>query len=113
MSKSNQTALFQAHLEKKHGKGAIIKIKVEVSPSDVATGFFLNPSISNKRRLIYSSVLSFWRQDQVIDAGTVLINECFLAGDKRFKNPASMVHITACQELTNHVDFLSATTEII
>ena len=92
--------------KKKYGEDNVKKVTVEVAENDTAIMYFLDPKASPKRRSIYSRVLMMMRKDNTIDAGQIIMNECWLGGDNRFKDPDSMVCITGAITLTNEINFL-------
>jgi len=113
MSKQTSNAIVNdqqlKEWEAKYGEDNVKCVTIKVSPTDEAKGYFVAPSKVERPRSLYSRTLTFWKSNQVLEAGEVVLNECWLGGDPRFKEAESMVHITAAQALANEVDFLGVT----
>jgi hypothetical protein len=100
-------------LVQKHGEGSIVVLSVEVSKEDVAKAYLLHPQKAPNKFSLYSRGLQFARRQQLLEAGMLAINTCWLEGDPRFKDQDDMVAITGAMSFYEHLGFLAVTSEVI
>lgn len=102
-----------AEWQKKYGEGNLIVQTVTVEEGDVAVGYFFHPDKHLNPYSIYSRVMTCLRKDLVVEAGTLIIQECWLGGDERFKDRNSKVHLSVGGELIDAMGFLAVASKRI
>lgn len=69
--------------------------------------FLLDPKKVKRPYTLYSRAVSFSTNGQLLELGSLIINECWLGGDERVKERESMLHVTAAVEVRDLTAFLS------
>lgn len=69
-------------------------------------------AMEGRRHSIYSRFLQYYRQDKIVEAGEVVLNECFVEGDDRYLERDSLVHLTAAVNLGNAIGLLQEDTTV-
>jgi hypothetical protein len=92
----------------KYGEGNVLRYAVPVGKDDIAEGFFVRPSAQTSTKLLalYSRAMTAYHEKKTLICGQIILNECFLGGDERFKDTGSMVHISTAEALVHELDFL-------
>jgi hypothetical protein len=99
--------------KKEHGQGTILKKTVRMSDDDLAVGYFLHPDKHKNPYSIYSRVTTYLRQDKVIEAGSLMITECWLGGDERYLDKQTKAHLSVGRQLVDELGFLEVESETI
>ncbi len=90
----------------KVGKDLVRKIVVQLPGNQEVVGYVYVPeALPNKLRTIYSRSMSAYKNGSAFDAGEIILGECWIDGDARFRDPNSKVYMSACQQASDLVDF--------
>lgn len=96
--------------QKKYGEENVRRFACEDDKGKEAEMYFFKPKAHPRPYSLYSRGMSHYRKDNVIELGTLVINECWLDGDPRFRDVDNMLHISAALSLSNEMDFTLGTT---
>jgi len=89
------------------GKEKVRKIVVQLPGNQQAVGYvFVPEALPSKLRTIYSRSMSAYKNGSTFDAGEIILGECWIDGDARFRDTESKVYMSACQQCSDLVDFL-------
>lgn len=93
-------------MKKKHGDGCLLVKQVQVSDDDTAICVLLHPNFHLSKYSVFSRALTLLRQDRKLEAGTLVIGECWVGGDERFKNKEELAHLAIAASITDELGFL-------
>lgn len=85
--------------------GWIQKITVEIGENDTAVGYLRKPTRDHK-----AIALSLFSQNQILECGEFLLQNCWLGGDERLKDADDIADSAAIQANTI-VNFLKGSSE--
>lgn len=98
-----------AEWEKKYGAENIKKMLVHGTNDTVWEMYFVLPQAHPKRRMLYSRALTFLSNNQRLEAGELILNECLLDGDEVFNDNNHLAYISAAIDLGKLMGLLETT----
>jgi hypothetical protein len=95
-----------AALRQKHG--VVTTIKVEVSENETSVAYYKEPG-----REVKAKAMSLYMDKKIVETGTLIIKNCFLAGDKRQQEEVEHeeINLAAAVVINQNITFLAASLE--
>lgn len=93
---------------KKYGAEHVHRFVIEDENGKEVEFFLLDPKKVARPYSLYSRAITYSTNGQLLELGSLIINECWLGGDSRVKDDReSLLHITAAVQVRSLQTFLS------
>jgi hypothetical protein len=105
--KNNISEQLLEELIAQYGKDNVLDKTLKDADGKEVRALFRKPSTTDASKIfaLYSQVMQHIRKDNLLEAGYVIANNCFISGDESAKNRNSLVGISFALALSSELDF--------